>query len=370
MKNLILPLFALLFVFSFQLASGQNGRTSIGVLNIDTKNTPLSAAEMGNLIRLELQKLDTFEVLDIYDVKTILTKEKFVWETCYGKLCLVDAGKILKSDLMLSGSVEKYGNMAIFTLRIINVNSGLVERTKVTEFINVPNEYQTLCHLALCKLLNYPVKADIETHFIKPPSFVNLDLKPEMEKLNLEGPRMGITMFTGNNAQILKAPANEGGYNTNPFMFQFGYQFEKQYITSGNFQALFEFIPMISGLEKGMFVPSAALLNGIRSNKSGWEFAFGPVFSVTRVAEGSYDNGIWHLASEFDSINKRYYPGTEVRMDSRGDTRLNASFLFGVGKTIRKGNLNIPLNLFAVPSKNGVRVGFSMGYNVRKNKTM
>ena len=69
---------------------------------------------------------------------------------------------------------------------------------------------------------------------------------------------------------ILQARESGGGFNANPLMFQFGYQFEVQYLNQGSFQALFEFIPMITGLDQGKFLPSISVLNGMRSNISGW----------------------------------------------------------------------------------------------------
>ena len=71
-----------------------------------------------------------------------------------------------------------------------------------------------------------------------------------------EGPRMGFGFVTGNNAKILARPVDSGGFNMGiPLMSQFGYQFEKAYITTGNWQALAEIIPLISGLESNRFVP-------------------------------------------------------------------------------------------------------------------
>ena len=61
----------------------------------------------------------------------------------------------------------------------------------------------------------------------------------------------------------MQAKKNVGGFDAYPAMFQFGYQFEKQYLNEGNFQALFEFIPMISGLEQNTFIPSFTLMNGL-----------------------------------------------------------------------------------------------------------
>ena len=69
-----------------------------------------------------------------------------------------------------------------------------------------------------------------------------------------------------------------------------GYQFEKAYITTGKWQALAEFIPLISGLESNRFVPNLTILNGLRNNNSGWEFAFGPTIDVSRTLDGRLDS--------------------------------------------------------------------------------
>ena len=149
-------------------------------------------------------------------------------------------------------------------------------------------------------------------------------------------------------------------------MFQFGYQWEKQYLNEGNFQALFEFVPIITGLEQGMFIPSFTVLNGIRDNKNGWEFAFGPTFTINRVADGYYENGEWHLSNEMynDSIPNTHTYVT--RMDSRGHIKLSSGFVFAFGKTIKSGNLNMPINIFINPNKDGMRFGISFGYNAKK----
>jgi len=190
---------------------------------------------------------------------------------------------------------------------------------------------------------------------------------PMADRLKLNGPRMGFTMFTGTTADLLRKPEHEGGFDASPVMFQFGYQIETQYLNSGNFQALFEFIPTITGLDQGLFIPSLTILNGIRSNKSGWEFAFGPTVSLTKQADGYYQNDEWvRITPEMDrsTINE---PIT-TRLDSRGDFAISPGFVFAVGKTFRSGKLNIPVNAFVIPGRDGVRFGVSFGYNSRKSK--
>jgi hypothetical protein len=78
-------------------------RKSITVLNIDTHGLNYSPEQLGNLVRLELEKLDTFEVMDRYDVSYLVKKNNLDITNCYGKIGLVETGKIINSKYMLSG---------------------------------------------------------------------------------------------------------------------------------------------------------------------------------------------------------------------------------------------------------------------------
>jgi hypothetical protein len=45
-------------------------------------------------------------------------------------------------------------------------------------------------------------------------------------------------------------------------------------------------------------------------------------------------------------------------------------FLFAAGKTLKSGKLNLPVNLYLVPGKYGVRFGVSMGWNGKSRYEM
>jgi hypothetical protein len=156
-------------------------------------------------------------------------------------------------------------------------------------------------------------------------------------------------------------------------MFQFGYQFEKQYLNEGNFQALFEFIPMVTGLDQGFFIPSFTIMNGIRNNKTGWELAFGPTMSIVKKAYGYTDPSTqkWvRVDNNSDNPDKSSFPNApdvlERRLDSRGIPIVQTGFIIAAGKTIKSGNLNLPINLFMIPGKNSFRFGLSVGYNSKE----
>ncbi len=342
------------------------------VPHIDTKNVSYDPVQMGNLVRLELEKLDTFDVMDRYDVNYLVEKDQLKINNCYGKICLVDLGKSLGADKVLTGSVEQYGDVIIYTLRWIDVKTETIERTKVTEFLNQPGEIQTMTAVMLRQLFGRPVDQNVVSQLIKPDSYDARARIPATEKMRLDGPRMGATYFTGKTGDVLQSPVAEGGFDAFPVMFQFGYQFEKQYLAAGQFQALFEFIPMITGLDQGIAIPSFTIMNGLRANRVGWEFAFGPSLNVITRSEGYYDiNGRWVRRSQWESdpLNQNATaPSFIKRLDSRGDYVLHSSFVFAFGKTFRSGTMNIPVNLYAMPGREGWRFGVSFGYNARNRK--
>ncbi len=369
MKNSILFFaFALLF---FVQANAQNKmeKTIIGVLNIDTKGLSYDAEQMGNITRIELEKLSLYQVLDKYDMAYLAKKEDFPIEHCFGRLCMVEAGKILKTQKMLTGSVEKYGAKILVNIQLIDVETKSIEKSKAMEFLYIENQISTMIGLCLKKLYDQDIDEELLTKLTKPFDYKNTINTPNTNKLNLSGPRLGAILFTGQLAKVFSDSRENGGMDGFPLLSQFGYQFEVQYLSQGNFQALFEIIPLITGLEQGFFIPNCSFLNGFRNSKTGLEFAFGPTFSVAKKVSGYYDeNNNWHLPQEWYNQNaglENPYPITK-RLDSRGHHEITTGFVFAVGKTFKSGRLNIPVNLFYIPGKEHThRFGISVGYNTK-----
>ena len=103
---------------------------------------------------------------------------------------------------------------------------------------------------------------------------------------------------------------------------------------------------MLSGLESNRLIPTLTILNGLRSNKNGWEVAFGPTIDLSRVLDG--------------------------KLDSRGDLQFSTSLVFSVGKTVKSGEMNFPVNLYFIPARDNssYRFGVSMGWNAAKKKRL
>ena len=350
------------------------------VLGIDSKGVIQDAETVGYMVRLELEKLNVYNVMDKYDVAEGVKKNEIDIKTCFGKSCVVAAGKDLKVDKMITGSVERIGEKIVISLKVIDVKTEVVEKQDATEYLNIQPELQKMIMISVQKMLELNTDPNIVNLLI------NYDTPIESPKtqLNLNGPRMGGSMMFSESAKVLTGKESEGGYNMFPLMFDFGWQQEWQYLSAGNFQALVEFIPMISGMESGKFIPSVTFFNGFRMGKGGWEFAFGPSFRIVKKASGFYDeNNIlgkgantWHTEDEWNVTQTTNGIPTTVtnpysitkRLDSRGLAYLSTSLIFCVGRTFKSGYLNIPVNIFVSPRKEGTTVGFSFGFNIQKKK--
>jgi hypothetical protein len=155
------------------------------------------------------------------------------------------------------------------------------------------------------------------------PAFSQTFLPMKVRKeVDLSGPRFGFTMLSdGNMARLkeLEIPIQR------PLISQFGWQFEKRlYTNDDGTTALSEWVPLISGLDQGLVLPSLNWLAGVRTG-SGAEFGIGPNISPAGVG-----------------------------------------LVVAAGVTVRSGALNVPLNFALVSSRSGPRLTIMTGFNIRK----
>ena len=197
---------------------------------------------------------------------------------------------------------------------------------------------------------------------------------------------MGIAMTYGNISKFMTRPESQGGMEMQPLMSNLGYQFEVQYVGTENFSALFEFIPMLNGLEQGKFLPSMSFLNGFRFGEAGWEFAFGPSFGIQKVSTGFFDdhgklsndygrywsttdlrNAGYTATDEYlQTLSSDYY--LDKHLDKRGDLKLATRWVLAFGRTFKSGALNIPVNMYYTSLKGGGMLGLSVGFNITRSK--
>jgi hypothetical protein len=167
------------------------------------------------------------------------------------------------------------------------------------------------------------------------------DFVPQTTK-KFDGPRIGFTFLTtGTNSDYVTDRGKK------PLLTQFGWQFEQRIFTIDNgTSGIVEFVPLIAGMEQGLFLPSANLLIGLRSGgKKSLEFALGPNLSAAGLG-----------------------------------------VVFAAGTSFHSGGINFPVNIAVVPSvgskkdvydsvtgktssvqvETGWRITLTVGFNSRK----
>jgi len=358
---------------------------SAAIVSVYTQGVKISPDMAESLMRIEVTKTGKFNVFDKLDMLEVLNENQIDVSNCFGKKCLTSVGSQAGVNKMITGAIENLGKKIVITVKVLDVKTGNYDKIAIEEFINLDSELQTMMQITMNKALGIENDTELLNNFI----YFNQPPEAPVTYIKNNGPRMGVSFVGGDMGQVLKNPTNIGGFDATPLMTQIGYQFEGSYLSAGNFQALIEGLVFLTGVEQNMFNPSIAILNGFRSSKNGWEIGFGPTLRLSRISNGYYvnneeNNDNWRLNSQWeddpnsikDSIyigpgefDYNYHPNPyseTTRMDSRGYLRLQAGWVWAVGKTFHSGYLNIPVNAFFSYNKNGYYLGLSMGFNITK----
>jgi TolB-like protein len=392
MKNL-----SFLFLITFSLlAFKYNAQTkTAAVVSVFTQGTKISPEMAESILRIELTKSEKFNVLDKLDMMETINETAVDVSNCFGKNCLSKVGKAAAVDKIVTGSIENLGKKIVVTVKVLDIATEAYDKIAIEEFIVLENEFQNMVHITLNKALGIENDVAMMNNFV----YYNQPPVAPTTYIKNNGPRMGLTFMEGNLGEIIKQKENEGGYGIGlPLFSQIGYQFEQAYLSAGTFQVLIEGLVFLNGIERNQFNPSFAFLNGFRSSDNGWEFAFGPTLRFSKIADGYYLNddktnmSNWRLTDEWvDDPARVITDSTEImtwnngqvgtgnynysynnnpnsstsRLDSRGDIKLQAGFVFAIGKTFHSGYLNIPVNFFYSTSREGGGyLGLSMGFNI------
>lgn len=140
--------------------------------------------------------------------------------------------------------------------------------------------------------------------------------------VDMTGPRVGLTVL---NEKTITRLFEERNITVQSVVTQLGWQFERRLYTNGDgVTVLTEWVPLVSGLDQGVAIPSFNWLVGLRT-AAGTEFGFGP--NITPLGVG--------LVGAF-------------------------------GITVKSGALHIPFNVAVATSRSGARVSVMTGFNIRK----
>jgi hypothetical protein len=140
---------------------------------------------------------------------------------------------------------------------------------------------------------------------------------------SMAGPRIGVTFLGAGGTADYLLDKTDG---PSAFTTQYGWQWESRFASGSNITGLVEWVVVMGGMEHGRFLPSINSIVGFR-NSEGIEMGMGPSVSLGGIG-----------------------------------------MVFAFGKTVKSGELNIPINLVFSPPKDnsGLAISVLIGFNMRK----
>lgn len=379
-----LILFALSLLAGIKtIAQDQNSpeKYTIAVALPNVDNIEVSREIIAKLLQIELIKLELYKVYDEFDIQEGIDSDERFTENCYGKNCLIDLGKAVDVDYIVSASLLGFGGKTVISIKIIEISSGNIVKNDVKEFIEDETKVQRMLQVLIRQMHDIEMHPEVVARIVHDDQPI---IKKTVGKISNSGPRIGYSFLTGELKDFAERSEEQGGMDIYPGVSMIGYQLEKQYIGTENFSALGEVLFTVSGLEQGIAIPSITLMNGLRFGKAGWEFAFGPGFGFKRTSQGFFDaQGLYGARGKYWTENEYYgtnystnqdgeitEPAYEIteNTDHKGDNwKINTRWVMAVGRTFRAGGLNIPVNIFYSSMKKSGMVGVSVGFNVVKD---
>ncbi len=379
---------SLLIFITTAIINGMNAQgNSVAVANPNVEGLYATPTICAKILQLELSKLNQYSVYDAFDMEEVYQRDSSYRNNCLSKTCLVAFGKELDADYMITGSYDLLANKIVITLKMIDVKNNSIYKSGLREFTNQEKELQRMTEVVLKEMLGLPVN----TELVDQLKFDNdIITKSNVGKVSNSGPRVGVGFMTGDFYEFATRSKAQGGMDIVPAISMIGYQLEAQYVGTDNFSALAEFILNVNGLEQGKFLPTLSILNGFRFGKAGWEFAFGPGFTLTRTSNGFFDTqgaygakDQYYSVSGWDSDWNNYLSSNNVALDDyvnlgysveetldeRADVKGAFMFVMAFGRTFKAGALNIPVNIFYSSRGKGGITGVNVGFNVTKSKS-
>jgi hypothetical protein len=154
------------------------------------------------------------------------------------------------------------------------------------------------------------------------------DTISSLAEMNVSGPRVGMFAVLDNGPLYQELRKHKG----DRAISQFGWHFEiKTKALAGGPSFLVEFVPLVAGVEYGLFIPSLSIPIGVRL-PWGTEFGMGPSFAI-----------------------------------GNSTTPVSSSIVFSVGHSFYCHGVGIPINLAFARGPAGNRIGLLAGYAITRN---
>ncbi|OIN97590.1 hypothetical protein AUJ66_02585 [Candidatus Desantisbacteria bacterium CG1_02_38_46] len=132
---LVLVICLISVVFFSPLVSAQEPKTTAAVIDLQAEEgVSQSVARMlSDYLRAQLFNTQKFIMVTRENMEQILKEQQFQLAGCTSEECIVQAGQLLGVRKMFTGFVGKVGTTYLITLKIIDVESGKIDRVETEE---------------------------------------------------------------------------------------------------------------------------------------------------------------------------------------------------------------------------------------------
>lgn len=179
---------------SAQVASDAE-KTTIAFLGFTARDIPVSGVDiLSELVRNELVISREYTVIDRERTGDILAEMQFQLSDLADQESVVSVGNLLGVEKLMSGTIGQLGRLYIITLKILDVETGVIERTVTEEFVGVMEDLRKPVRIAVQKLL------DIEGIEVDRGTFIHVQSEPEGINIYIDG------LFEGSAPARIKVP--------------------------------------------------------------------------------------------------------------------------------------------------------------------
>lgn len=171
------------FFCATSLASvAQTRPTTIAFVGFSARDIPASGAEiLAELVREELSISPRYTVVDRGNVELLARELELQLSGLTDESTAVRVGGMLGVEKVMIGTIGELGRLYVITLKILDVETGAIERIETEEFVGVMEELRRPVRVAVQKLL------DIEGIDVDRGSFVSVESEPPGVHVYIDG---------------------------------------------------------------------------------------------------------------------------------------------------------------------------------------
>ena len=148
-------------------------------------------------------------------------------------------------------------------------------------------------------------------------------------------------------------------------MSQYGWQWESRFADGGQVTGIVEWIALVGGMEKGMFLPSVSSMVGIRTAK-GIEFAIGPNLSLGGIAMVIGAGYNFKFGKLNLPVNIAYVPNMNKKYDHDAEPAEYDHVWNEVTQDYDKILVSEATQAYSVTHPTGARISIMVGFNLGK----